>query len=75
VIGDLLKQTDRTRSWIGENQISLTDPDSRAMVARTHVAVGYKCRLLRHGQSASHSNLNRFAKGARTLLEPQRVNG
>jgi transposase len=25
----------------GENQISLTDPDSRAMAAHTHVAVGY----------------------------------
>jgi len=47
----------RTRSWIGENQISLTDPDSRAMAAHTHVAVGYKCRPSRHGQIASHSNL------------------
>ena len=56
----------------GENQISLTDPDSRAIAAHTHVAVGYKCRPSRHGQIASHSNLNRFAKGARAPLEPKR---
>jgi len=34
---DMLAQLDRT----GEDQISLTDPDSRAMAAHTHVAVGY----------------------------------
>ena len=33
---DMLAQLDRT----GEDQISLTDPDSRAMAAHTHVAVG-----------------------------------
>jgi hypothetical protein len=32
----MLAQLDRT----GEDQISLTDPDSRAMAAHTHVAVG-----------------------------------
>jgi hypothetical protein len=32
-----LAELDRT----GEDQISLTDPDSRAMAAHTHVAVGY----------------------------------
>jgi transposase len=34
---DMLAQLDRT----GEDQISLTDPDSRAMAAHTRVAVGY----------------------------------
>jgi len=34
---DMLSELDRT----GESQISLTDPDSRAMAAHTHVAVGY----------------------------------
>lgn len=29
----------------GENQISLTDPDSRAMAAHTHVAVGYNAQI------------------------------
>jgi hypothetical protein len=33
--GEMLKQLQRT----GEDQISLTDPDSRAMAAHTHVAV------------------------------------
>jgi hypothetical protein len=28
----------------GENQLSLTDPDSRAMAAHTHVAVGYNAQ-------------------------------
>ena len=34
---DMLAQLDKT----GEDQISLTDPDSRAMAAHTRVAVGY----------------------------------
>src|SRR5947209_16616631 len=34
---EMLAQLDRT----GEDQISLTDPDSRAMAAHTHVGVGY----------------------------------
>ncbi len=38
---DMLAQLDRT----GEDQISLTDPDSRAMAARTHVAVGYNVQV------------------------------
>ncbi|MGH7099509.1 MAG: hypothetical protein ACREE4_17860, partial [Stellaceae bacterium] len=33
----MLAELERT----GEDQISLTDPDSRAMAAHTHVAVGY----------------------------------
>jgi transposase len=37
---DMLAELDQT----GESQISLTDPDSRAMAAHTHVAVGTTCR-------------------------------
>ena len=37
----MLKSLERT----GEDQISLTDPDSRAMAAHTHVAVGYNVQV------------------------------
>lgn len=37
----LLESVDRT----GESQISLTDPDSRAMAAHTRVAVGYNAQI------------------------------
>jgi Transposase DDE domain. len=37
----MLEQLERT----GEDQISLTDPDSRAMAAHTHVAVGYNIQV------------------------------
>ena len=37
----MLNQLDRT----GEDQISLTDPDSRAMAAHTRVAVGYNIQV------------------------------
>ena len=37
----MLSELDRT----GESQISLTDPDSRAMAAHTHVAVGYNVQV------------------------------
>jgi transposase len=37
----MLAELDRT----GENQISLSDPASRAMAARTHVAVGYNAQI------------------------------
>ena len=37
----LLESLDRT----GESQISLTDPDSRAMAAHTRVAVGYNAQI------------------------------
>jgi hypothetical protein len=39
--GAMLKQLERT----GEDQISLTDPDSRAMAAHTRVAVGYNVQV------------------------------
>ena len=38
---DMLAQLER----IGEDQISLTDPDSRAMAAHTRVAVGYNVQV------------------------------
>jgi len=38
---EMLAQLDRT----GEDQISLTDPDSRAMAAHTKVAVGYNIQV------------------------------
>jgi transposase len=38
---DMLVQLDQT----GEDQISLTDPDSRAMAAHTRVAVGYNVQI------------------------------
>ena len=37
----MLEQLERT----GEDQISLTDPDSRAMAAHTHVAVGHNVQV------------------------------
>src|SRR5215472_5259730 len=37
----MLAELDRT----GESQLSLTDPDSRAMAAHTHVAVGYNAQV------------------------------
>src|ERR671917_170485 len=38
---EMLTELDRT----GESQISLTDPDSRAMAAHTRVAVGYNAQV------------------------------
>src|SRR3974390_3522178 len=38
---DMLAELDQT----GESQISLTNPDSRAMAAHTHVAVGYNVQV------------------------------
>jgi hypothetical protein len=38
---DMLAQLDKT----GADQISLTDPDSRAMAAHTHIAVGYNVQV------------------------------
>jgi transposase len=38
---EMLAELERT----GEDQISLTDPDSRAMAAHTHIAVGYNVQV------------------------------
>src|SRR6516225_5730482 len=43
---DMLAKLDRT----GESQISLTDPDSRAMAAHTRVAVGYNVQIAVDGK-------------------------
>src|ERR1700756_2112166 len=43
---DMLAELDQT----GESQISLTDPDSRAMAAHTHVAVGYNAQIAVDGK-------------------------
>ena len=42
----MLAELDQT----GESQISLTDPDSRAMAAHTHVAVGYNAQIAVDGK-------------------------
>src|SRR4029079_6144772 len=42
----MLAELERT----GEDQISLTDPDSRAMAAHTHVAVGYNVQIAVDGK-------------------------
>ena len=58
----MLAELDRT----GENQISLTDPDSRAMAAHTHVAVGYNvqsrsgCQAQADRRAAGHQPGRRY---------------
>ena len=44
---DMLAELDQT----GESQISLTDPDSRAMAAHTHIAVDRRIVILRSGRA------------------------
>ncbi len=50
-IAAIREKRDRCRSMLadldrtGEDQISLTDPDSRAMAAHTHVGVGYNVQV------------------------------
>jgi len=51
----MLAELERT----GEDQISLTDPDSRAMAAHTHVAVGYNVQIA-VGLDARATNLARY---------------
>ena len=52
---EMLAELERT----GEDQISLTDPDSRAMAAHTHVAVGYNVQIA-VGLDARATNLARY---------------
>jgi transposase len=68
---DMLAQLDNT----GEDQISLTDPDSRAMAAHTRVAVGYNVQVAGRYQAqadrraASHQSGRRHGpadRGGRT---------
>jgi hypothetical protein len=53
---DMLAQLERT----GEDQISLTDPDSRAMAAHTHVAVGGGHQTQADRRAAGHQPGRRY---------------
>jgi transposase len=69
----------------GESQISLTDPDSRAMAAHTRVAVGYNAQLAvdaRHkliveqevtNQVVDMGLLQQTAEPARAILDVERI--
>ena len=69
----------------GESQISLTDPDSRAMAAHTHVAVGYNAQIAvdaRHkliveqavtNQVLDMGLLTQTAEPARAVLEVAQI--
>jgi Transposase DDE domain len=77
----MLAQLDRT----GEHQISLTDPDSRAMAAHTKVGVGYNAQIAvdaKHKmiveQAVSNDVLDMgllqcTAEPARTILEVEKI--
>ena len=77
----MLKQLERT----GEDQISLTDPDSRAMAAHTRVAVGYNVQVAvdaKHklivdqevtNQVVDMGLLQATAEPAREILEVDRI--
>jgi transposase len=77
----MLKQLERT----GEDQISLTDPDSRAMAAHTRVAVGYNVQIAvdaKHklivdeevtNQVVDMGLLQATAEPAREILEVERI--
>src|SRR3974390_1975278 len=57
---DMLAELDQT----GGSQISLTDPDSRAMAAHTHVAVGYNVQIAgadKHKLLVSQKGTNQVA--------------
>jgi transposase len=77
----MLAELERT----GESQISLTDPDSRAMAAHTHVAVGYNVQIAvdaRHkliveqqvtNQVVDMGLLTQTAEPAKELLDVARI--
>ena len=77
----MLKQLERT----GEDQISLTDPDSRAMAAHTRVAVGYNVQVAvdaKHkliveqevtNQVVDMGLLQATAEPAREILEVEKI--
>ena len=79
--GAMLKQLERT----GEDQISLTDPDSRAMAAHTRVAVGYNVQVAvdaKHkliveqevtNQVVDMGLLQATAEPAREILEVEKI--
>jgi transposase len=59
----MLAELDRT----GEDQISLTDPDTRAMAAHTHVAVGYNVQV------AVDTKLTETAEPAEEILGVEHI--
>jgi hypothetical protein len=66
----VLKQLERT----GEDQISLTDPDSRAMAARTKVDVGYNVQIAvdaKHKLIVDEEVTNQVVDGLLDLCTPQ----
>ena len=77
----MLKRLERT----GEDQISLTDPDSRAMAAHTRVAVGYNAQIAVDAknkmivaqevtnQVVDMGLLQATAEPAREILEVERI--
>jgi Transposase DDE domain/Transposase domain (DUF772) len=79
--GALLKELERS----GESQISLTDPDSRAMAAHTKVAVGYNVQVAVHAknkmivdqevtnQVVDMGLLTQTAEPARAILEVETI--
>ena len=79
--GALLTELERT----GENQISLTDPDGRAMAAHTKVAVGYNIQVAvdaKHkmiveqevtNQVVDMGRLTQTAKPARAILDVETI--
>jgi transposase/IS5 family transposase len=79
--GALLAQLERS----GESQISLTDPDSRAMAAHTRVAVGYNVQIAvdaKHkmivaqevtNQVVDMGLLQETAEPARAILDVERI--
>jgi transposase len=79
--GSLLAELERT----GESQISLTDPDSRAMAAHTKVGVGYNAQVAvdaKHkmiveqavtNQVVDISLLMQTAEPARVILDVERI--
>ena len=68
----MLAEINRT----GEKQISLTDPDSRAMAAHMHVAVGYNVQIaVDIKNTISNSELSIFPNTQHIVMEfyPERV--
>ena len=61
----MLAELDRT----GESQISLTDPDSRAMAAHTKVAVGYNIQVAVDAKPPAGPAEGRMAPGT-ALMSP-----
>jgi transposase len=66
---EMLAELDRT----GESQISLTDPDSRAMAAHTRVAVGYNAQIAVDTKHKLPNRRRRSSASRRSTSSPTRV--